>query len=157
MKAQQKRNETNTRASPGSDGQNSPANHAIYIRAFPTSDDCRRNATNMRLATWNIGSLTGRSQELAETLHRRNINICCIQELKWKGSKSRNIGYNYQLYYHGSSTKNGVGIVLDGNLKQRVIKVDRINDRIMCVKMALENQPCFNIISAYAPQTGCRK
>ncbi|CAK1589283.1 unnamed protein product [Parnassius mnemosyne] len=51
--------------------------------------------------------------------------------------------------------RNGVAIVLDENLKQRIIDVDRRNDRLMAVKLAMDNQPPLNIISAYAPQTGC--
>ncbi|CAH0716166.1 unnamed protein product, partial [Brenthis ino] len=77
----------NTRAYPGSDGQSSRAKPAKYAMASPQSGESKRSATYMRIATWNIGSLTGRSQELAE-IHRRSINICCIQEIKWKGSKS---------------------------------------------------------------------
>ncbi|XP_061727718.1 craniofacial development protein 2-like [Cydia pomonella] len=102
--------------------------------------------------------MTGRSQELSEILNRRHINICCVQELKWKGSKSRDIGYNYQLLYNGSSTtRNGIGVILDENLKNRIIQINRISDRIMYVKVALDNQPCLNILSVYAPQTGCNR
>ncbi|KAI5643615.1 hypothetical protein NE865_04417 [Phthorimaea operculella] len=156
MKVQQREISINARASPSSDVQGYSA--AKNIMASPVSDDFRRNAITMRLATWNIGSLTGRSQELAEVLQRRKINICCIQELRWKGSKSRNIGNGYQLLYHGSSNaRNGVGIVVDEQLKQRIISVDRHSDRIMSLKLALDNQPCLNIISVYAPQTGCTK
>ena len=32
----------------------------------------------MRLASWNIGSLTGKSIELVKSLHRRRINIACV-------------------------------------------------------------------------------
>lgn len=156
MKAQHKRKSITVRASPASDDQ--MRSHVKNAKAFPASDETRRCVNNMRIATWNIGSLTGRSQELANTLHRRNINICCVQELKWKGSKSRDIGRNYQLLYNGTSTtRNGIGIILDATLKQRIIRVERISDRIMYVKLALDNQPVLNIISVYAPQTGCDK
>lgn len=156
MKVQQRETSINVRASPSSDGQGYSA--AQNIRASPVSDGFRRSAITMRLATWNIGSLTGRSQELAEILHRRKINICCIQELRWKGSKSRNIGNGYQLLYHGSSNaRNGVGIIVDEQLKQRIISVERRSDRIISLKIALDNQPCLNVISVYAPQTGCTK
>ncbi|XP_060809063.1 uncharacterized protein LOC106136266 [Amyelois transitella] len=156
MKAQRKIKSITARASPSSDGQK--RSYAKNAKASPASDEIRRCAKNMRIATWNIGSLTGRSQELANTLHRRNINICCVQELKWKGSKSRDIGRGYQLLYNGTSTaRNGIGIILDANLKQRIIKVERISDRIMYIKLALDNQPVLNIVSVYAPQIGCDK
>ena len=36
----------------------------------------------IRLASWNIGSLTGRLTELVDTIVRRNISILCVQETK---------------------------------------------------------------------------
>ncbi|CAK1587231.1 unnamed protein product [Parnassius mnemosyne] len=154
MKAQHKRESIRARAYPSSDDQ--IRSQAKNAKASPVSDEKRRSANNLRIATWNIGSLTGRSQELSNILHARNINICCIQELKWKGSKSRDIGRNYQLLYNGTSTtRNGIGIILDEILQQRIIKVERISDRIMYVKLALDNLLTLNIISVYAPQVGC--
>ncbi|XP_045506837.1 uncharacterized protein LOC123703012 [Colias croceus] len=134
-----------TRGSPGSDKQ-------VELK----TDNKPTTQCKIRLATWNLGSLTGRCQELAKVLQRRDINACCIQETKWKGSKSRDIGLGYQLIYHGiKNSQNGVGIVLDCNLKQRIIKVDRKSDRLIAVKLAMDNQTPLNIISAYAPQSGC--
>jgi len=39
------------------------------------------------LASWNIGSLTGRLAELVDAIVRRNISILCMQEAKWVGEK----------------------------------------------------------------------
>ena len=48
----------------------------------------------VRLASWNIGSLTGKLIELVTSLHRRRISIVCIQETKWVGAKTRKVeGY----------------------------------------------------------------
>ena len=41
----------------------------------------------MRLTSWNIGSLIGKSIELAKSLHRSIINIMRVQETKWVGTK----------------------------------------------------------------------
>lgn len=152
----------NTRASPSSDGNG----NAIYIddntRAYPRSDAKDMNTrsqtsnTRIRLATWNLGTMTGRSNELSNILRARQINICCIQETKWKGAKSRDIGNDYQIVYYGTSTTRNVGIIIDNTFKQRIIKIDRKSDRIIAIKFALDSQPALNIISAYAPQTGCR-
>ncbi|KAK6754382.1 hypothetical protein RB195_013404 [Necator americanus] len=46
----------------------------------------------VRLATLNVGTLTGRSRELADSLRKRCADICCAQETPWKGSKSRELG-----------------------------------------------------------------
>ena len=48
----------------------------------------------VRLASWNIGSLTGKSIELVKSLRRRKISIAWVQETKWVGAKGREIdGY----------------------------------------------------------------
>lgn len=139
------------------------AKNAKNTRASPPSDGSDKNkrsqsSSTIRMASWNLGTLTGRSQELAETLKRRNINICCIQELRWKGSKSRDLGLGYQLVYHGSNnTQNGVGIVLNNQLKDRILNIQRKSDRLIALKLAMDSQKIMNIICAYAPQTGCKE
>ena len=35
---------------------------------------------HIRIASWNVGTMKGRSLEVVETLERRNIDICCVQE-----------------------------------------------------------------------------
>ncbi|XP_063372213.1 uncharacterized protein LOC134660405 [Cydia amplana] len=99
--------------------------------------------------------MNGRSAELSDVLKRRCIDACCVQETKWRGSKSKLIGNGYKLLYHGIVCKNGVGIVLSEALCSRLVNVQRVSDRLMSVKIALDKQPCFNIICAYAPQTNC--
>ncbi|KAK6751762.1 hypothetical protein RB195_003282 [Necator americanus] len=42
----------------------------------------------VRLATLNVGKLTGRSRELADSLRKRRVDMCCVQETRWKGSKN---------------------------------------------------------------------
>ncbi|KAI8431531.1 hypothetical protein MSG28_016031 [Choristoneura fumiferana] len=156
------------RASPLSDVGVSNANMATEdkcdsnARAYPRGDGDKNHrsqpalSNKLRLGTWNLGTMTGRSAELSQILHNRNINICCIQETKWKGSKSREIGHGFQLVYHGVDTKrNGVGIILDQNLKHRIVGVERKSDRLIAIKLAMDDQPILNIVSAYAPQVGC--
>ncbi|XP_059047897.1 craniofacial development protein 2-like [Achroia grisella] len=93
----------------------------------------------MRCGSWNVGSMTGRGRELAEVLKRRRIKVACIQETKWKGAKAKEIGEGYKFYYVGSARKrNGVGIVLDNELKKCVIDIKRISDRIIAVKVERE-------------------
>jgi exonuclease III len=47
------------------------------------------------------------------------VNILCVQEMKWKGQKAKEVedtGFKL-LYTSTTSTKNGVGIVLDKSLR----------------------------------------
>ena len=60
-----------------------------------------------------------------------------------------NIGY--KLYYTEKlKNKNGVGIIIDRNFKEYVVKVTRKGDRIISLKLIIEDN-IINIISAYAP------
>ena len=68
-----------------------------------------------------------------------------------EGSKARELGNGFKLFYIGEDgRKNGVDIILNDEMK----KVKRRSDRTISVKVAL-NGEIINIMSAYAPETGC--
>ncbi|XP_026731885.1 craniofacial development protein 2-like [Trichoplusia ni] len=52
--------------------------------------------------------------------------------------------------------RNGVGVVLDNRLKESVVDVKRVNDRLIAVKVIVDDI-IFNIVSVYAPQSGCEE
>ena len=106
----------------------------------------------IRVGTLNIGTMTGRGRELADMMERRNVDILCLQETKWKGSKARNIGGGCKIFYNGADgRKNGIGIVVREELAESVLEVKRVSDRLMAMKMEV-NESILNIVSAYAPQ-----
>ncbi len=41
---------------------------------------------HLRLATLNVGTLTGRTRKLADALRTRRVDFACMQETKWKGA-----------------------------------------------------------------------
>jgi exonuclease III len=86
---------------------------------------------------------------------RRRVNILCVQETKWKGQKAKEVkDSDFKLWYTGNtSTKNGVGIVLDKSLMDGVVDIKHQGDMIILVKL-LVGDLVFNIISTYAPQIG---
>nr|XP_034840840.1 craniofacial development protein 2-like [Maniola hyperantus] len=115
----------------------------------------RVREVKMRMISWNVGTMTGRGRELADVLEKRRINVACLQETRWKGTKAREIGAEYKFFYSVSDgRKNGVGVVLDKDLKKCVTDVNRVNDRIIVVKLVIQNV-VVNIVSVYAPQVGC--
>ena len=60
----------------------------------------------------------------------------------------------FKLSYTGTvANKNGVGILIDKSLKNGVVDVKRLGDRIILVKLVVGDL-VFNVISAYAPQVG---
>ena len=64
----------------------------------------------IRLASWNIGSLTDKLVELVDAMVRRNVSILCMQKTKWVGEKVRIIkAWGYKLWYTGRGrNRNGV-------------------------------------------------
>ncbi|KAK6739842.1 hypothetical protein RB195_008374 [Necator americanus] len=62
-------------------------------RSRPKKLILHRQQHPVLLATLNVGTLTGRSRELADSLRKRCVDICCVQETRWKDSKSRELGH----------------------------------------------------------------
>ncbi|KAI5626129.1 hypothetical protein C0J50_14119 [Silurus asotus] len=116
-------------------------------------EQCRR--VEVRVGTLNVGTMTGKGREVADMMERRKVDMLCVQETKWKGSKARNIGGGFKLFYHGVDGKrNGVGVILKEEYSKSVVEVKRVSDRVMIVKVEVEGM-MINVISAYAPQVGC--
>nr|XP_016485907.1 PREDICTED: craniofacial development protein 2-like [Nicotiana tabacum] len=87
----------------------------------------------------------------------------CRLEFKWEldqgknhvltGSRARDVD-GYKLWYSEVQRgKNGVGILVDGELRKSVVEVRRVNDRLMTIKLVV-GECTLNIVSAYAPHTG---
>ena len=106
----------------------------------------------IRVGTLNIGTMTGRGRELEDMMERRNVDILCLQETKWKGSKARNIGGGCKIFYNGADgRKNEIGIVVREELAESVLEVKRVSDKLMAMKLEVKGS-ILNIISAYPPQ-----
>jgi exonuclease III len=83
------------------------------------------------------------------------VNIICVQETKWTGQKAKEVeNTGFKLWYTGKErSKNGVDILIDKSLKNRVIAVRRQGDMIIMIKIVFGDL-VLNVISAYAPQVG---
>ncbi|ESN92829.1 hypothetical protein HELRODRAFT_164960 [Helobdella robusta] len=102
----------------------------------------------LRLETLNVGSLTGRSMEIAEMLERRKIDICCLQETRWKSNSVCHISSDkekYRLFWNGQKTaKNGVGIFVREPIAQEAISMATLERKQMVLTtymavLAMEN------------------
>jgi hypothetical protein len=81
------------------------------------------------------------------------MNILCVQEMKWKRQKLKEVeDTDFNLWYTcTTTTKNGVGIVIDKSLKDGVVDIKWQGDKIILVKLLIEDL-VLNVISAYTPQ-----
>ncbi|KAK3531455.1 hypothetical protein QTP70_020536 [Hemibagrus guttatus] len=112
-------------------------------------------SVGLRIGTLNVGTMTGKGRELADMMERRKVDILCVQETRWKGSKARSIGAGFKLFYYGVDRKrNGVGVVLKEEFVRNVLEVKRVSDRVMSLKLEIEGV-MLNVVSGYAPQVGC--
>ena len=115
----------------------------------------------LRVASLNVGTLSDREGEVVETLTRRGIDLCCLQETRLTGGIEANqarpiVGKDsvYQLYWCGNARGlGGVGILLAEKWTDKVFEVKRFNDRVMLLKLIVGNA-VVTFISVYAPQAG---
>ena len=114
---------------------------------------CEKYA-KMQTESLNIGTMTGKSRELADLMKTRRIDVMCLQETRWGGNKARELGDGCKLFYSGGKkARNGVGICVRDH-QDKVLEVCRTSDRVMAVKIVLSDN-IWTIVSAYAPQVGC--
>ena len=149
----------NDRASHVVDAVHTRPSGLTNVRGLPRHDRwawLKKQVGRLRVVSWNVGTMTGKEMEIADVLRRRKVDVACIQEVKWKGSKARNVGHSYKLFYQeDTSNRNGVGIILREERTKDILEISRISDRIILLKLACPNtKEVTTIISAYAPQQG---
>ena len=49
-------------------------------------------SVDTRIGSVNVGTMKGRSGEIAQMASSSRLNICCVQETRWKGSNARILG-----------------------------------------------------------------
>ena len=51
-----------------------------------------KNCAKIRLGTLNIGTLNWNGLQICDELWKRNVDLCCLQEVRWRGCGARLIG-----------------------------------------------------------------
>lgn len=152
-------NESNARTSPVSDPQTHRPN-SVDQQGLPHQERVRpkkrAQTIDLRVGTLNIGTMTGKGRAIADLMRTRKVDVLCVQDTRWTGDKAKELGDGYKLIYSGANKegRNGLGIILSKERKNMITEVHRKNDRIMRVRMDLENFTA-SIFSVYAPQVGC--
>ncbi|EYC20116.1 hypothetical protein Y032_0023g878 [Ancylostoma ceylanicum] len=91
------------------------------MRGLPTEGERPRLKRIVRVGSLNIGTLNGKSRELADLMKRRRVDILCLQEAKWKGAKAKVIGDGIKLFCNQLETRgNEVAIAVGGNIRDYV-------------------------------------
>lgn len=63
------------------------------------------DAKPFKIGTLNIGSLIRKGREVVDVLERRKLDVPSIQETRWKGSKTREMGSGSKLFYNGADAR----------------------------------------------------
>ena len=108
----------------------------------------------IRFSTWDIGSMSGKWDEISETLKRRCVDICCLQEVRWRGHSAKMIGNGFKFVWsEGCKAENGVGVIVANWLIGKVVGAERFNDRVMKVNIVI-GDVIWKIVSCYSPRAG---
>ena len=105
----------------------------------------------MRIGTLNVGSMTGRSGEVARMMVERRVNVLCVQETRWRGAKARPLGEGVKLFYSGETNRYGVGIATRGDVTDSVTEVIRRGDRLMAVRIDHRDHRLFTLLPPRRP------
>ena len=82
------------------------------------------------------------------------VDICCLQEVRWKGQGAKLIGNGFKfLWSGGCKAGNGVGVIVASWLIGKVVGVERNNDRVTKVNIVI-GDVVWEVISCYCPQAG---
>ena len=91
-------------------------------------------------------------REVVETISRRNIDICCLQEVRWRCTGTRLVTgkvTQYKLFWVGNKEGiSGMGALIAEKWIDKVIYINLVNERLLIGNQVL------TMISAYAPQQG---
>ena len=83
-----------------------------------------------QVASLNVGTMHGRSGEVVETMSWCMVDVCCLQEVRWRGASARLIqgkDSHYRMFWVGSKDgTGGVAILLAEKWTENVIDVNRV-------------------------------
>ena len=78
---------------------------------------------------------------MCEEMKKRRVDVCRIQEVRWKGQGARFVdtsGSRYKLWWSGNDAGiGGVGILMKEEISGNVVEVRRKSDRVMAIVLTL--------------------
>ena len=93
---------------------------------------------------------------MCEELKKRKVDVCCFQEVRWRGEGARFIGgkgKRCKLWRCGNDDKTvGVGMLVKEELCENVVEIRRC-DRVIAIGLVF-GEEVVRVICAYAPQSG---
>lgn len=83
------------------------------------------------------------------------MNVCCVQEVRWRGASARLItgrDSKYKMFWVGNNFGlGGVRIVVARNWIDKIFDMECVNDRLMMIKLFIGKQ-ILAVVSTYTKQ-----
>ena len=79
-----------------------------------------------------MGSISGRGTEVCKERRKRKVDVCCLQEVRWRGEGARFFGVTgrrCKLWWCGNDKTRGVGILVIEELGKIVVEVRKRCDK----------------------------
>ena len=74
-------------------------------------------------------------------MERKQLEVLCIQETKWKGDRASTMMRGYKLLHAGGDGRsNGVGIIVTEEISKTVVKVERWKGCIVVAWLMIRKQ-----------------
>ena len=81
---------------------------------------------------------------MCEQLKKRELDMCCLQGVRWRKQGARFDGCRgrrYKMWWFGNNDETGgVGILVKKELCEKVIEVRRKSDRVMAMVLVFEKE-----------------
>ena len=78
----------------------------------------------------NVGTLRGKEGEVMDMVKRRRLDLCCLQESRWKGGGARLIGEYKCVWPGGKDGAVGVAVLIASKWQEERTEVKRVSVRI---------------------------
>ena len=81
-----------------------PSTGRVYDEPKKPKKPDNPRGCQLRVGSWNVGSMSGRDGELADMAGRRRLDFCCFQETNWKGDGVKWLGEKgkrYRFFWRG--------------------------------------------------------
>ena len=94
---------------------------------------------------------------MCDELWMRNVDLRCLQEVRWRGCGSRLAGLQgrrCELWWsRNQEGDGGVGVLVKEELCDKVVEVRRVDDRVISLAIVFEGE-VVRVVCACAPQSG---
>ena len=131
-----------------------PPGRARNVRGPGRASSRQQLLCEVRMGSLNVGTMERKALEVVEMMKRQKMEVLCVQETKRRGDRARKMAEGHKmLHVGGDGRSNGVGIIVNEEISNEVVRVERWQGMINAVRMMIRQQMVC-VICVYGPQIG---